>query len=99
LTTSFAQAGPAEAMCRRLETAGFRLLALSPGGETTLADVAPAPRTAVLFGAEGPGLPPQLLRRAQTVRIPMAAAFDSLNVATASGIVLHQLAGARLRRG
>jgi tRNA G18 (ribose-2'-O)-methylase SpoU len=46
----------------------------------------------VLLGAEGPGLPANLLARARTVRIPMAAGFDSLNVATTSGVVLHQLA-------
>ena len=33
------------------------------------------------------------MARVRTVRIPIAAGFDSLNVATASGIVLHQLVG------
>jgi tRNA G18 (ribose-2'-O)-methylase SpoU len=47
---------------------------------------------AALFGAEGPGLPAALLDGVQSVRIPMARGFDSLNVATASGIVLHHLA-------
>jgi tRNA G18 (ribose-2'-O)-methylase SpoU len=45
----------------------------------------------VLLGAEGPGLPAEILARAVSLRIPMAAGFDSLNVATASGIVLHHL--------
>ncbi|OYZ69328.1 MAG: hypothetical protein B7Y12_19455, partial [Rhizobiales bacterium 24-66-13] len=39
------------------------------------------------------GLPADLLARTRTVSIPMAAGFDSLNVATTSGIVLHHLAG------
>jgi tRNA G18 (ribose-2'-O)-methylase SpoU len=43
------------------------------------------------LGAEGAGLPADILARATTVRIPMAADFDSLNVATTSGIVLHHL--------
>jgi tRNA G18 (ribose-2'-O)-methylase SpoU len=47
----------------------------------------------VLLGAEGPGLSADILARAVAVRIPMAPGFDSLNVATASGIVLHHLAG------
>ncbi len=69
----------------------FEVLALSPSGERTLAEIAPVARTAVLFGAEGPGLPPAMLARTTTVAIPMAAGFDSLNVATTSGIVLHHL--------
>ncbi|MBS0359924.1 MAG: RNA methyltransferase, partial [Proteobacteria bacterium] len=53
------------------------------------------PRAAVLFGAEGPGLPGFVLDRMKTVRIDMAGGFDSLNVATASGIVLRRLVVAR----
>ena len=97
LTTPFARAGGAGEMAARLATAGFELLALSPRGEVALADVSPAARTAVLFGAEGPGLPPSLLTGVRSVRIPMAGGFDSLNVATAAGIVLHHLAAARAR--
>jgi tRNA G18 (ribose-2'-O)-methylase SpoU len=94
LTVPFARAGGAEALCRRLAAAGFSLLALSPRGRCDLADVEAPARTAVLFGAEGPGLPQALLAQVQGVRIPMAGGFDSLNVATASGIVLHRLASA-----
>jgi tRNA G18 (ribose-2'-O)-methylase SpoU len=70
---------------------GFTALALSPSGTTDLRDLAPPKRAAVLLGAEGPGLPAEILARAVSLRIPMAAGFDSLNVATASGIVLHHL--------
>ncbi|MBB5752298.1 tRNA G18 (ribose-2'-O)-methylase SpoU [Prosthecomicrobium pneumaticum] len=73
---------------------GFTAFALSPQGSTRLADLARPPRAAVILGAEGPGLPAALLARTHTVRIPMAAGFDSLNVATTSGIVLHRLAEA-----
>ena len=45
---------------------------------------------------EGPGLPPAILARTRGVAIPMAGGFDSLNVATTSGIVLHHLAHRRL---
>ena len=75
-----------------MQAAGFEVLGLSPGGGVELKDVQRGPRTGVVFGAEGPGLPAELLARTSTVRIPMAAGFDSLNVATASGIVLHHLA-------
>ncbi len=70
---------------------GFDAIALSPSGSIELAELAPAPRTAVLLGAEGPGLAPALIARATSVRIPMTPDFDSLNVATTSGIVLHHL--------
>jgi tRNA G18 (ribose-2'-O)-methylase SpoU len=71
---------------------GYEAIALSPKGATPLADLRRPDRVAVLFGAEGHGLPEAVLARSRTVRIPMAPHFDSLNVATASGIVLHHLA-------
>ncbi len=74
---------------------GFAALALSPGGAAALRDLAPARRNAVILGAEGPGLDPELIARATGVRIAMAPGLDSLNVATTSGIVLHHLAAAR----
>jgi tRNA G18 (ribose-2'-O)-methylase SpoU len=70
---------------------GFHAIALSPSGDTILAELKPGPRTAILLGAEGPGLAPELIARTTSVRIPMAAGFDSLNVATTSGIVLHHV--------
>jgi tRNA G18 (ribose-2'-O)-methylase SpoU len=91
LTLPFARAGTAHAMLDRLQAAGFEACALSPAGETALSALSLGPRAAVLFGAEGPGLPADVLARVRTVRIPMAGGFDSLNVATTSGIVLHHL--------
>ena len=78
-----------------LDRHGFTALALSPSGATTLSKAPVARRNAVLLGAEGPGLSADLLSRATSVRIAMAPGFDSLNVATTSGIVLHHLAAAR----
>jgi len=75
-----------------LDRHGFAGVALSPTGATLLSDWQPSPRTAVLLGAEGPGLDPAMIARSPSVRIEMAAGFDSLNVATTSGIVLHHLA-------
>jgi tRNA G18 (ribose-2'-O)-methylase SpoU len=45
----------------------------------------------VLLGAEGPGLPQDLMARTGSVRIAMSGDFDSLNVATTSGIILYNL--------
>ncbi len=74
-----------------LKAAGFEALALSPRGEIRLADLTRPSRAAVLLGAEGPGLADDLLARSRTIAIPMATGFDSLNVATTAGIVLHHL--------
>jgi tRNA G18 (ribose-2'-O)-methylase SpoU len=82
LTVPFARAGGAAALATALEARGFSVVALSPRGQTELADFQPAARTAALFGAEGPGLPKEVMARASTVRIEMAGGFDSLNVAT-----------------
>ncbi|KQV58499.1 MULTISPECIES: RNA methyltransferase [unclassified Caulobacter] len=84
-----------EDIAELLAAMGFESLALSPSATETLARLTPAPRTAVLLGAEGPGLSPEVMAGARTVGIPMAGGFDSLNVATTSGIVLHHLRFAR----
>ena len=67
------------------------MLALTPAGAMELKAVRAAARSAVLLGAEGPGLPATLIAKAKGVRIAMAGGFDSLNVATTAGIVLHHL--------
>lgn len=74
---------------------GYTPLALSPSGTTELARLVPPRRAAVILGSEGPGLPPAVIERATSVSIPMAPGFDSLNVATTAGIVLHHLTRAR----
>ena len=91
LITPFSRGGTAGDLVGALEEAGFEVVALSPAGAEPLASYRRAPRTALLLGAEGPGLPPALLALTRTVRIPMTAGFNSLNVATASGIALHHL--------
>ena len=48
------------------------------------------PRVVLLFGSEGAGLEPATRATADAeLTVPTAAGLDSLNVATASGIVLH----------
>lgn len=91
LAVPFARLGPDEDALDLLQRHGFSALALSPTGATPLAQLAPPRRAAVLLGAEGEGLSPALLSRARSIAIPMAGEFDSLNVATTSGIVLHHL--------
>ncbi len=94
LIVPFARAGSAGGLLEHLRSGGFECLALSPAGTSKLAEVKASERTALLLGAEGSGLPATVLARVRTVRIPMAPGFDSLNVATASGIALHHLMSA-----
>lgn len=87
--------GPIPGVMADLHDLGVSTIALSPRGERVLADL---DRTdlgdgalALLVGAEGPGLSDAALEAAtHRVSIPMAAGVDSLNVATATAIALHQ---------
>ena len=94
LTIPFTRLPSGADLIALLAAAGFTPLALTPAGAVPLGDLERPDRAAVLLGTEGPGLPPDILARARGVSIPMAAGFDSLNVAVASGIVLHHLAQA-----
>ncbi len=92
LKVPYARVPDGLAMAGLLRRHGFEVLALSPSAGERLAEVARPPRVAALFGTEGPGLPDEVLGAVRPVGIPMAGGFDSLNVATTSGIVLHHLA-------
>ncbi len=94
LRTPSATAGSLDALVGALDSAGFQIIALSPGASEPLAGVKRRGRQAVLVGSEGPGLPAQVLDRLRTVGIPMAAGFDSLNVAVTSALALYQLQSA-----
>jgi tRNA G18 (ribose-2'-O)-methylase SpoU len=91
LKVPFARFAPGEDALELLARHGFTVLALSPSGAEPVGGLVRPDRVAVLLGAEGAGLPDALLQGARTVAIPMAAGWDSLNVAAASAIVLHQL--------
>ena len=80
-----------------LKREGFTVVALTPHeGAIDLASCArrpPGDRMALLVGSEGPGLTAEALAMAHIrVRIPIRAAVDSLNLATATGIALHYFA-------
>jgi tRNA G18 (ribose-2'-O)-methylase SpoU len=87
----FLRGGAADEIVAALQSTGFECLALSPAGGEELVDIAPAQRTALVLGAEGPGLPLAILNPLRAIRIGMAGGFDSLNVAVSSGIALHRL--------
>ena len=92
LSVPFAGGGDAQSLLGGLADAGFAIWALSPRGETSIAQVGPSPRLALVAGTEGEGLPQSILSRFRTARIPQKPGLDSLNVATASGIALYQMA-------
>jgi tRNA G18 (ribose-2'-O)-methylase SpoU len=98
LKVPFARLPVAEDPLDLLARCGLTALALSPSGVEPLAGLARPDRAAVLLGTEGPGLDAALLLRARTVAIPMAAGWDSLNVAAASAVILHELSRGDLRR-
>lgn len=82
----------------RLPALGFALLALSPHPPGTdlreLSRGGGPERFALLLGAEGDGLAPELeALAARRLQIAMRAGVDSLNVGVAAGIALHALLG------
>lgn len=91
LRVPFARLEEGEDMLDLLSGRAFEAVALTPVGDVRLSELKRAARMAVLLGPEGPGLAAEVIARARSVRISMAAGMDSLNVATVSGIVLHHL--------
>ena len=94
LTVPHARLDPWPAGLAVVRAAGFRIVALTPGGNVDLDDVRPAPedRIALLLGAEGAGLTPAALAAADLrVRIPMAGGVESLNVGAAAAVACWAL--------
>ncbi|MFL6094883.1 MAG: TrmH family RNA methyltransferase [Blastococcus sp.] len=79
----------------RLHAAGYTTVALTPAADAvdlTSIDPAEHPRTAVLLGAEGPGLTPEAQAAVRVrARIPMREGVDSLGVAAAAAIAFATL--------
>jgi tRNA G18 (ribose-2'-O)-methylase SpoU len=88
LSLPFARSGTGAEMMDALLGHGFEVWAMTPSGGEALGSLVPPRRLAVMLGAEGPGLPRDLMARARRVSIPMKAGVDSLNVATAGAIAL-----------
>ena len=91
LQVPYTHNGQIDDIINAVAEAGINLIALSPQSTQSLYELPAHGRTALLLGTEGDGLPPHLLTSLQTARIPMSRHFDSLNVATASGIALSCL--------
>lgn len=92
LTVPFHRGGSIDEILMKLDQAGFAVWGLSPAGTTLLRDLPANDRTALLLGTEGEGLPPALMARINTARIAQMPGLDSLNVATAAALSLHEMA-------
>lgn len=93
LRLPFVRTGTTVEHVAMLRGSGVRCIALSPDRDAVPVDRAAAEglldgRTALVLGAEGPGLEPATLDAADVVvAVPMAAEVDSLNVATSFAVV------------
>lgn len=92
LTVPFSRGLSAESMLHGLAEAGFEIWGLSPRGDVPVAAIPASRRVALVLGTEGEGLPQSILSSFRTAHIPQRPGLDSLNVATASGIALYQIA-------
>lgn len=81
---------------RALQARGLRVVALAADAATRLGDADLAGPLAVCAGAEGAGLPRDVVAAADlTVRIPMRPPVESLNVGVATSLVLFEIARRR----
>ncbi len=97
LTLPYCRQGSGVELLAALAARGFAIWSLSPRGTVDIRDIPASERMALVVGTEGDGLPQSILSAFGSVRIPQAPGLDSLNVATASGIALFEMA-ARSRR-
>lgn len=91
LRTPMARGLCVDELIDRLQQAGYDVLALTPQGSQRLEDMPVGGRRALMVGAEGPGLPSDVIARCRPVVIRMAGGVDSLNVATCAAVALHHL--------
>lgn len=92
----FVHGGSGEEHVAALKDAGYAIWAMTPHvGAKQLTSLEIPDHLAILLGAEGPGLPDELINASTPVRIPMSGGFDSVNVATAGAIALSHVFSAR----
>lgn len=78
-----------DALSRHLQAVDARWVALAPRGGSDPATADLAGTLVLVLGAEGPGLSPDLERRAELrLSIPLSPAVESLNVVVAAALVL-----------
>lgn len=80
------------AMIESYNQQGYSIYGLSPNGAQMIDALVPSNKTLLLLGTEGEGLPVEIMSQIKTAKISQSDGLDSLNVATASGIALWQIA-------
>jgi RNA methyltransferase, TrmH family len=79
-----------------LRSRGLAVVAASARGDTSIYETDLSRPTAVLFGNEAHGLPPEVEAAADgTVRVPISGRAESLNLAAASALILFEIARQR----
>jgi TrmH family RNA methyltransferase len=93
------QIGDIAAFIKLCKQKGFQTVATLVTGEKTHFDIDLTKPTVVILGQEGTGLPHHLIADVDLcIRIPMAAAIDSLNVATSSAVLLYEAVRQRMKK-
>lgn len=88
----YAQGGSGLDMVNAAKSEGYEIWAMTPNADAMPLGSRPIPeKLAILLGAEGPGLPTNLIAACEPVRIPISEGFDSVNVATAGAIALSHV--------
>ncbi len=83
--------GNLRAFIRKCRESGFQAVATVVDGEKTHFDIDLTKPTVVILGQEGAGLPGEVMTDIDLrIRIPMAKAVESLNVATAAAVMLYE---------
>jgi RNA methyltransferase, TrmH family len=80
----------------RLDARGIPVLATAAGADTRYDEADLVSPVALVFGAEGSGVPAAVAQRARLrLRVPIATSVESLNVSVAAGLLLFEAARQR----
>ncbi|MCX5852495.1 MAG: 23S rRNA (guanosine(2251)-2'-O)-methyltransferase RlmB [Deltaproteobacteria bacterium] len=76
----------------RMKEAGFWIFGTSAEGGRHLRGLEYGKKAALVLGGEGKGMRPLIQKKCDfLISIPMAGSIDSLNVAVAGGIIMHEI--------
>jgi TrmH family RNA methyltransferase len=91
-TTPVAQEAGAESLFGWAAAAGVTVVTTSAAAPASFWEASYPRPLVVLLGAEGPGLPEEVIARGDAcVRIPMAGTAESLNLAVAASLLLYEV--------
>ncbi len=91
-----ARCGNVARALEELKQAGYWIVALAPGGATSLYNLDASRKLAIVFGSEGAGVREIIRKTADfVVSIPMRGRVESLNVSVAAAVALFEIARRR----